>query len=179
MIQDVSRRDKRHAFLAAIGLALVVMLIGAPVVEAAIQRVRVKGSVKVKDTSGDALDSKAIPAMGLFGAEGSSGALAVRTFGGGGGFLGAADCDGVPANLPGSVAVSNKIVTGIIITGTGGTFTVTSDAIGGGALPLLNFSVTADNPNVFVGLGNGLTLTDALTFTCTAGTNANLVVLGQ
>jgi hypothetical protein len=176
---DVSRRERFKALFGAIALAIVVMLVAPPVVQAATQAVKVKGKVKVADTDGDAIESKAIADMGLLAAEGSDGALAVRNFAGGGGFLGAADCTETDADgLVNTVSVGNAIVTGIIMTGTDATWTVTSAAIGGGLLPLLNFRTTTDNPNEFVGLGNGLTLTAPLTFTCT-GTNGNIAVLGQ
>src|SRR5687767_3586448 len=92
---DVSRRDKRQTFFAAIGIALAVFVLGAPVVEAAISRVKLAGgtaTAKVKDSSGDVVESEAIPAMGLTQAEGTDGAIAVRNFAGGGGLLGAGDC---------------------------------------------------------------------------------------
>lgn len=176
-LYQVSTREKRATFAKVVIACLMAFLLAPPIAQAAAQQI--KGTVKIKDSGGGAIDSKAVPAMGLFGAQGSSGALAVRNFAGGGGFLGAADCtETTEDGLTNSVSIVNSIVTGMIFTGTDGTFTVTSDAIGGGALPLLRFRVTADHPNEFVGLGNGLTLTDALTITCT-GTNGNVAVLGQ
>lgn len=181
-----TRSEKRRTFFAAIAISLMVMLVAAPVVQAAAQAVKVKNKpqVKIKDSNGDVIESEPIADMGLLAAEGSDGAIAVRNYAGGGGFQGAADCTATQADgLANSVEVSNAIVTGLIITGTDAKVTVTSAAIGGGALPLANFRVNANHPNEFVGLGNGLTATAPLTFTCTAegggDGNGNVVVLGQ
>jgi hypothetical protein len=97
------------------------------------------------------------------------------------GLLGAGDCTASrePAQGPlkNSVTLSQgAIVTGLIITGTG-TVRVTSEALQN--IPLANFTVNAQNPNEFVGLGNGLTVTSPLTFTGIDGTACNFVVLGQ
>ena len=176
---EASAREKRSTFVKVVVGCLMAFIIAPPLAQAATQAVKVTNAVKVKDSTGDAIESEAVDPMGLFGAEGSSGALAVRTFGGGGGFLGAADCTETTADgLTNTVSVTDSIVTGIILTGTDATFTMTSDAVGAGVLPLTRFRVSTDNPNEFVGLGNGLTLTDALTLTC-SGTNGNAVLLGQ
>ncbi len=185
MNADVSRRERFNAVFAAIALAMVVVVLAPPVVKAATQKVKVTNPVKVVALDGTEIESKAIPPMGLLQAEGSDGAVAVRNFAGGGGFLGAADCtdETETSGLPNEVEVSNRIVTAIIVTGTDGVVTTTSEAVGGGELPLLNFRVNASNPNLFVGLGNGLTATAPLLFTCTGegggDGEANLVVLGQ
>jgi hypothetical protein len=175
---EVSAREKRSTFVKVVVGCLLAFIIAPPLAQAAVQSVKVTNAVKVKDSTGDAVESEVINPMGLFGAEGSSGAIAVRNFAGGGGFIGAADCN--PATpLTTSVSAENAIVTAIIITGTDSTWTTTSEAVGGGALPLLNWKMDANNNSVFVGLGNGLTLTDALTITCTAGANGNAVLIGQ
>ena len=174
----LSRGEKRSSFLAAIAVGLMVMLLGAPMVEAAVRKVRVQGQVKVADTNGDALESEVIEDMGLLQAEGSSGALAVRNFAGGGGFLGAGDCTATTADgRPNFVEVSNVIVTGIIFTGTDAQIGVQSTAVG--PIDLLKFRVNANHPNEFIGLGNGLTATAPLTFTCVDGGTGEFVVLGQ
>lgn len=176
---EVSSREKRTTFVKVVVGCLIAFIIAPPLAQAATQAVRVTNAVRVKDTTGDAIDSKVVADMGLFSAAGSSGAIAVRNFAGGGGFLGAADCTASTADgLTNVVSITDSIVTGMIFTGTDGKFTVKSDAVGGGALALLNFRVSTSAPNEFVGLGNGLTLTDALTITCT-GTDGNVVVLGQ
>lgn len=182
-LMEVSRGEKRRTFIAAISVALMVMLVGAPVVQAAVQAVKVKGAVKVKDSTGDVIESKAIGTMGLLEAPGSDGAIAVRNYAGGGGFLGAGDCtastEPAAGPLANTVTLSGgKIVTGIIITGTG-TVRVTSDAIGNGLVPLANFTVSNQDANEFVGLGNGLTVTAPLKFTGIDGTACNFVILGQ
>lgn len=175
---SLSRREKSKSLLAAIAVGLMVMLVGAPVVQAAVQTVKVKGQVKVADTNGDALESEVIEDMGLLQAEGSSGALAVRNFAGGGGFLGAGDCTATTADgRPNFVEVSNVIVTGVIFTGTDAQIGVQSSAVG--PIDLLKWRVNANNPNEFIGLGNGLTATAPLTFTCVDGGTGEFVVLGQ
>jgi hypothetical protein len=175
---EVSAREKRSTFVKVLVACLVAAVLAPPLAQAAVTKIR--GTVKIKDSSGDAIDSARVPPMGVFEAAGSNGALAVRNFAGGGGFLGAADCTASLADgLPNSVSVQNSIVTAILITGSNATYTGTSEAIGGGQLPLLNFTVNASNPSVTASLGTGLTLTDALTFTCTAGDNGNIVLLGQ
>jgi hypothetical protein len=179
-----SWRAQRRTVFAVIGVLLLVWLVAAPIVQAQ-QRVRVVGGNlrNVARISNQLLDAQAIPAMGLFGAHGTTGnrgALSVRTFGGGGGFLGAGNCTpgtGPGNPLPNVVGVENSILTGIILTGNG-TVTVTAAAVGGGNVPLANFEVNPQNPNVFVGLGNGLTVTSVVTFTG-SGTDCNYVLIGQ
>ena len=177
---DSAKRERRQSFVLALVLAIAVSVLAAPVVEAAVTTI--KGTVKVKDSNGSAVESEVIAPGGAFQTGGSSGAVAVRTFGGGNAFGGAADCTGTPTPtdpLPNSITVpGGNLVTGIIATGTDMNIRVTSEAVGGGQLPLLNFQTTAENPNVFIGLGNGLELDDNLTMTCTAGTG-NFVVVVQ
>ncbi|HEX2196812.1 MAG TPA: hypothetical protein VHJ76_07785 [Actinomycetota bacterium] len=183
-LNEVTRRERRQTLLAAIAIGLVVFIVGAPVVEAQINRVRLAGgqtTAKIKDSNGDAVESLRIPEMGLTDAPGSGGAVAVRNFAGGGGLLGAGDCTAStePAQgpLPNTVTLGGgNILTGIIITGTG-TVRVTTDALG--PIPLANFTVNAENPNEFVGLGNGLTITTPLHVTGIDGTACNFVLVGQ
>ncbi|MGH2754282.1 MAG: hypothetical protein ACRDLB_07580 [Actinomycetota bacterium] len=179
----MSRREKRSSFLAAISVALLVMLVGAPVVDAATKKVRLQGKAKVADTNGSDIESEAIGAMGLLQAPGSDGALAVRNYAGGGGLLGAGDCtastDPAQGPLQNVVEITGgDILTGIIITGTG-TVTVTAESLGNHQIPLANFTVDANNPNEFIGLGNGLTLTAPVRFTGQDGTACNFVIVGQ
>ena len=181
---DVSKRDRRQTFLAAIAIGLCVFILGAPVVQAAISRVKLAGGTatsKIKDSGGGTVESRPIPDMGLTLAEGSTGAIAVRNYAGGGGLLGAGDCtastDPAQGPLSNTVDLSGgHVVTGIIITGTG-TVRITTDALG--PIPLANFVVNAQHPNEFVGLGNGLTVTTPLHFTGIDGTACNFVILGQ
>lgn len=180
---DSGKRERRQSFVLAFVAAIMISVMLAPTVEAAIQRVKVRGAVKVKDTTGDAVESEAIGQAGLPAPTGgSSGALAVRTFAGGNQFLGAADCDaadpaagdifGNTLNVPGG-----HMVTGLIITGEAD-IVVTSQAIGSGQVPLLTFQTTAQNPNEILTLDNGLELTDNLRLTCTSG-EAQFVAIGQ
>jgi len=184
---EVARSDKLKALIGAIALTIAIAVLVPPAVEAAAQKVKtVKGSVtkvqgavtaKMRSTSGKVINSKRITSQGLFDAAGSAGALDVRTFAGGNGFIGAGNC---PAGGLTNTAVvpGGSIVTGIIATSAAsGVITVTSDAIGGGALPLLQFQVNADSPNVGFSLGNGIRATDTITFTCTG--TARFVLIGQ
>ncbi|MDQ3914068.1 MAG: hypothetical protein M3279_02890 [Actinomycetota bacterium] len=183
---EVSGRDRRQTFFAAIGIALTVFIVGAPVVEAAISRVKLAGGTatsKIKGSDGAEIESEAIGPMGLLQAEGTDGAIAVRNYAGGGGLLGAGDCTAStePAQGPLKNVVElsgGDIVTGLIVTGTG-TVRVTSLALGNHQLPLANFTANAENPNVVVAFGTGLTLTSQLRFTGIDGTACNFVVLGQ
>lgn len=199
MDTQVTRREKRRSFLGAIAVASVIMLIGAPVVQAAVQTVKVRGAVKVKGTNNVPIESEAIPGLGLFDAEGSTGALAVRNFAGGGGLLGTGDCTAAsqanpdPAN-PADVrsntytvpASADTIITGIIITGPDANVSVSApdllNVIGPGAVN--TFSTNRDNSTIFVGLGNGLTVTPSkLVFSCTGDGggdgSGNFTILGQ
>lgn len=176
---ETSRREKRQSFVVALALAAVVSVLAAPAVEAALQ------TVKIKDSDGGAIDAKRVPPMGLFDAQGSAGAVAVRNFAGGGGFLGAIDC-GTDMNEPQPeefIGQSGSIVTGIIIGGTDAKATIFSQAIANGALPLMRLRANAAHPNEFVGLGNGLTLTDNLIIRCAGegGPNGDgqVIILGQ
>lgn len=183
---EVSRRDKRQTFFSAIGIALIVFIVGAPVVEAAVSRVKLAGgtaTAKIKDSDGTEVESEAIGPMGLLQAEGSDGAIAVRNYAGGGGLLGAGDCTAStePAQGPLKNVVElsgGDIVTGLIVTGTG-TIRVTSLALGNHNLPLSNFTVNTDNPNLAITFGTGLTLTSQLRFTGIDGSACNFIVLGQ
>jgi hypothetical protein len=148
-------------------------ILAPPLAQAATQTI--KGTVKIKDSGNGTISASAIGSMGLFEAAGSSGALDVRNFAGGGGVLGAADCSAATP-LEDNVAVTDSIVTGIILTGTSSTWTATAAAFG--PIPLANWTLSASNSDVFVGLGNGLTITTELKITCT-GTSGNLIVVGQ
>jgi hypothetical protein len=175
---ETSAREKRSTFVKVVAGCLLAFIIAPPLAQAAVTTI--KGSVKIKDSGGGAISASSIGAMGLFEAAGSSGAVDVRNFAGGGGVLGAADCTETTADGPANfVAVTDSIVTGIIITGTDATFTATAQAFANHALPLLQFRTTPDHPSEFIGLGNGLTITTELKITCTAGTNGRLIVVGQ
>ena len=182
---DSGKRERRSAFVTALVLAFALSVFAAPVVEAAAQRIKGTVTAKIKDTTGDPTDSKDIGTLGLFQAAGSNGALAVRNFAGGGGFLGAGDCD--PASqLPNQVVVNAPdIVTGIIVTGDNAAVAVSSEQVDtlfgvpdGADFPVANITTTAQNPTQFLGLGNGLTATSPIKFNCADG-EGNFVVLGQ
>ena len=177
---DSGKRERRQSFVLALVLAISVSVLAAPVVEAAVTTI--KGTVKVKDSTGSPVESEVIAPGGAFQTGGSSGAIAVRTFAGGNAFAGAADCTATPTPtdpLTNSIEVEGgNIVTGILATGDNMNIVATSNAVGGGQLPLLNLQTTPENPNISITLGNGLELDDKLTLTCTAGTG-NFVVIVQ
>jgi hypothetical protein len=178
---EVTRREKTKSFFSAIALALVVFYIAAPAVEAAVTRVRGTVTAKVKDSTGDVIESEIIGDMGVLQAEGSDGAIATRTYAGGGGFLGAGDCTaaaGQPADrLSNTLSVENRIVTGILLTGTG-KLQITSNALPAAGV-LSEFEVNAANPNFTATIPTGLTITSALNFTGVEGGNCKWVILGQ
>lgn len=188
-------KTHRKTWLGVVAAIAAVALIGAPVAQAAIQKVKVTGKVNVKiaDTNGVAIESKSVPDLGLLGAPGTAGALAVRNYAGGGGLLGTGDCtatEDIPAgdrnNSTTIAADATTIITGIIVTGTDAKVGVAApdldSLIGPGAVN--EFRADENTPNVFVGLGNGLTVFPSeLVFTCT-GLNGgagegNYTLLGQ
>lgn len=184
---DSGKRERRQAFVLALVLAISISVLAAPVVEAAVTRI--KGNVNVKDSTGDPIDSQSTGALGLFQAEGSSGAIAVRNFAGGGGFLGAADCNPQTA-LPDTITLPSangvgRIVTGIIVTGSNASAAISSEQVdtlfgvpANADFPVANITTTAENQTQTLALGNGLTLTAPLKIKCN-GNNGNIVVLGQ
>jgi hypothetical protein len=167
----------RQTWVIAIVAIAVLFVAGMPAVQAAAQKVKVQGKV-------GNIDAKRVPAMGLLDAPGSSGAVAVRNYAGGGGLLGAGDCDAATPNRPDSVNVAanrSTIITALIITGTDATIGVSAPDLTPllGPGPIVTFRVTAGSPNQFVGLGNGLTVFPSnLVFTCT-GSDGQFVILGQ
>jgi hypothetical protein len=198
-LQDTTRREKRQTFFVAIALAAAVMLLAAPVVQAAIQKVQVtntvpvkvkgqpiavKGTVnsKIKDSTGDAINSEVIGPMGLTGVPGSDGAMDVRIYAGGTGVLGVGDCTAAAAagTDPSNVVTvpGNRVVTALIITGVG-EVQLTSAATG--AIVLNRFNVDAGTPNYSLSLPNGLGTTAPLTFTGQddGGANCQYTVLGE
>jgi hypothetical protein len=204
---SVSRRDNRRTFLTVVGVGLAIGVIAAPLATAGHgghtipvavkgQPIGVKGTVTSR-IQGSAesnevgtsrlLETESIADMGLTGVEGSQGALAVRTYGGGGGLLAFGDCDATVSGTPpidplNTATLSDKIITALILTGTDGKLVTTSGVAPGH--PILQMRVDgATNPNEFIGLGNGLSVSVPLTFTCTgengpAG-DGEWVILGQ
>jgi hypothetical protein len=172
---EVSAREKRSTFVKVVVACLIAAVLAPPLAQAAVTRI--KGTVKIKDSGGGAIDSAATGPLGIFEAAGSNGAVATRNFAGGGGFLGAVDCDAATTVVPASSEINNSIVTAVLVSGSDATFEVTAAALGGAKV--LEFDMDANNNQGGFTSPTGLTLTAALTFTCTAGTDGNLVVLGQ
>jgi hypothetical protein len=145
----------------------------------------------ISDTDGSITESESIADQGITQVPGTNGAIAVRTYAGGNGLLGAGDCTATTADGLPSVAVvpGSRIVTALIITGTDGRVTLTTDAVGNGLLPLSKFRVNAGHPNEVLALGNGLGTTAPLTFTGSSEAtgapgapsdgSCNFVILGQ
>lgn len=195
----MEKKSSRMTWLKVAGAVAAVALIAAPVAQAKTQAVKVKGTVNTKvknvvktaDSNGQTIESAAVPDMGLLGAPGSAGAVAVRNYAGGGGFWGTGDCNSTSGGIdrPNSTTVpsdANNIITGVILTGTDAKLAVTAPDL----LPLIgpkavaNFRTDATTPNAFIGLGNGLTVSPSeLVFTCTGWTDADgegdYVILGQ
>jgi hypothetical protein len=184
-LYESTRREKRQSFFVAIALAAAVMILAAPVVQAAVQSVKVANtpSVKLKDTAGGRINSEPVGPMGITGVTGSSGAVDVRVYAGGTGVLGLGDCSTTDADgFTNVVAVpGGKVVTAFILTGTG-TVTMTSEALTQNQpVPLSKFHVDSANPNFALTLPEGLGTTAPLTFTANAGApgDCSFVVLGQ
>jgi hypothetical protein len=175
---ETSKREKRQVFMVAIFVALAAMVL-QPVVAQAVTRIRGTVTAKVKDTGGGRVDARSINPgdLGIADAPGSSGAMDSRNFPGGAGLLGVADCQAATPIGNEITITGNHVVSDMLLTGTDGTITITSDAVAGGALPVLVASVDANESNVLADLANGLAVTAPLTFTA-AGTNCNFVVLG-
>ena len=95
------------------------------------------------------------------------------------------ECTAAPAPGPTLTvgANPNRKVTALIITSDGsgtGQVSVAAPAVLPSPLTVVDFTVTAENPNEFIGLGNGLTVTPSdLVFTCSGAGNVKFAVLGQ
>ncbi|MDQ3956457.1 MAG: hypothetical protein M3285_13010 [Actinomycetota bacterium] len=187
-MRDLGMNERRDGqlFCSVVALAVAVFISGAPVVEAAVSKVRLAGgqaTAKIKSTDGGVIESKPVGRLGVFEGKGSPGAVDVRDFPGGVGILGAGDCTAStePAQGPlaNVVAISpGNVISDLIVTGTG-TIRVTSAAIGGGAIPLANFVVNAESPNAVVPFANGLKASKTtITFTGIDGTACNFLILG-
>lgn len=181
---DVSGREKRATFAKVLVACLMAAVLAPPLAQAAVTTI--KGTVKIKDSSGDAVSSSKVDPMGVFQAGGAAGALDVRTYSGGGGFLGTGDCLSATA-IPATISVTAPdVATGLIITGSNGTIGVSSEATDalfgipeGTDYALISFEVDQNNTTEVVSFGNGLTLTSPLKITCTAGNDAQFVLLGM
>jgi hypothetical protein len=178
------KRERRQSFVVALAVAVGLSVLLAPVVEAAVTKVKGTVTAKVKDTNGDGIESEVIEDAGAPAPTGgSTGALAVRTFAGGNQFLGAADCDppgtGGPTDIFGDTLTvpGGHHVTAVIVTGTA-SVQVRAQAVGSGNIPLLTLAATADNPVVTLALDNGLELTDNLILQCTSG-SGQFAAIGQ
>lgn len=199
-LQQSSGREKRQTFFVAIALAAAVMLLAAPVVQAAVQKVfvtntvpvkvkgqpiAVKGTVnsKIKDSTGGAINSEVVPDMGITGVPGSDGALDVRVYAGGTGLLGVGDCTAAAAAgtdpLNTLTVPGNRVVTAFIMTGEG-EVDLTSAVAGSIVLNRFKTDPTV-MPNYALSLPNGLGTTAPLTFTGVddGGANCQWVVLGE
>jgi hypothetical protein len=193
-LYESSRRESRRTWALALTLLVAIFIAGAPVVQAAVQAVRVTNTpnVKIKDTGDGRINSQAVPNLGVdaLGVPGSTGAVDVRTFGGGGGLIAAGDCDGDDSdNRPSELTVAanpKTIITALIVTGDDADVAVSAPNLTPiiGAGPVANFRSTTAAPNAFIGLGNGLTVQPAnLVFECTGvgggPGSGNFVILGQ
>jgi hypothetical protein len=221
-VDQSQTRDRTRTFVAIIAMVLIASVISAPVASA-INSVfaRIKstsggtikasggavwtkqqGGVKVQDSGGGAVESSPVtfnnapfPPTGA----GSTGAIDVKSYAGGGSFLGAGDCTTATGGadigaggqgLPNTVVVpAGTIITALLVNGTDGQVKVTSALPALAAIPgLQRYRVTPNMPNVTAAFGSGLAITDALTFeginaadngvTETAG-ECNFVVIGQ
>lgn len=190
---DSARADTRRFFMVA-ALAVLVGLVAPAGVQAAKKssKVTIKNPfliTRVQDSTGDVTESEAIPPMGSTAVPGSDGALAVRSYAGGGGFIGAIDCD--TASPPAASitiatdATANEVVTGLLASNASGTtanFTVSAGGPLAALGTLLSINVPADGFES-VDLSTGLTVhCCSVTIACTttgAGLGGDLIVLGR
>jgi hypothetical protein len=202
-LQESAQREKRQIFVAAMGIALAVMVLAPPIVEAATQNVRVVNDPQVTVKNGNTRQ------LGSFGAilpnqagQFPKKALAVANTAGGGGFWGVGFCGAatddaesndtgsdnrviVPAAAPGNPP---NIVTGVLL----GEFnaaapesivTVKAPTLPTGAQPITGIGNTDEQPTTVASFGTGLTVSPSrLVFECGPESGANgasFVVLGQ
>lgn len=188
-------RDRTRMFVGAIALVLVASVVSGPVASAAttvIAKIKsttgatIKASggavhtkqqgavtAKLRDSGSGAVEASSVnfnnapfpPSVAN-----STGAIDVKTYAGGGALMGAGNCTATPADGPNVVEVpANTHITGIIMTqgttGGSGQVNVQSALPDLAGLRLLRLRVSDAAPNAFVGLGNGITITDDLVFT--------------
>jgi hypothetical protein len=226
-LHDGFKRERRQTLVLALVLAVSVSVFAAPAAYSAVRSVKARlfnskgqaikttsGAVntkqqgdvgsRTKDSGGGAVEASPVSftnaAIEPTGAS-STGAIDVKTYAGGGSFLGAGDCTtavggadigGGGQGLPNAVIVpGGTIITALLVNGTDGQVKVTSANPGLVGLPALQrYRVTAEMPNVTAAFGNGLAINDALTFTGVKSTDngpggddvdgeCNFVVLGQ
>lgn len=230
MDQFETRAEKTRMFVGAIVLVLVASVVSGPIASAATTVVaKIKGSggqtikasggavhtrvvnptkavnAKLRDSGNGAVEASPVrftkAAIEPTGAS-STGAIDVKTYAGGGSFLGAGDCTtqtgGEDVVAHGGQGLENfvtvpggTIITALLVNGTDGQVKVTSANPGLVTIPALQrYRVTAEMPNVTAAFGNGLAINDALTFTGVSSTDngvggddvngeCNFVVLGQ
>jgi hypothetical protein len=205
-LQESAHREKRQMFVAAIGIALAVMVLAPPIVEAATQNVRVVNEPTVALKNGKAVQSRQLGAMGAIPNQPGqfpTKAISVANTAGGGGFYGVGFCDAsttvaesgdtggdnrviVPAAAPGNPP---NIVTGVIVgeqnpAAPPVNVTVKAPDLPTGATPITGFGNSAEQPTTVAAFGTGLTVSPSrLVFECggNAGppNGASFVVLGQ
>ena len=187
---ESSVRSTRKTWLIVVAGIAAIALIGAPVVQAATQSVRVKGKVKIAGTNGQTISASPIGDMGVLGAPGSDGAVDVRTYGGGGGFYGTGDCTpDATTSRPNTTTVpasADNVITGILVTGTDAMVSVRAPDLDTliGPFPVQKFRTDATTPNAAITLGNGLSVFPSeLVFTCTGWDggdgSGDYVIIGQ
>ena len=198
----------RSRFAGVMGIILLFAVLAPPVVNAAIQRVRVANRVAVEgrvrvtnnqvvvrtgdealniaDSTGDSVEAQGVGTMGEFDAPGSAGALAVRNFAGGGGVLGAGDCT-ASTGRPNVILLDGVIVTAVMVTGTNGRVTLASNQTTVDPTvfdSILALRVDSVSHNESMEFGNGMTIPGALRLTGSASGGSGdgdcqYVVLGQ
>ena len=152
-------RSTRKTLVVVVAGIAAIALIGAPVVQAATQKVKVTGKVKIAASNGQNISASPVADMGLLSAPGSTGAVDVRTYGGGGGFYGTGDCTATATtSRPNTTTVeagSDNVITGIIVTGTNAMLSVTAPDLDSliGPCPVQNFRTDADQPELLRCIG--------------------------
>jgi hypothetical protein len=187
---ESTKRGTRKTLAVVVAGVAAIALIGAPVVQAATQKVKVTGKVKIAASNGQTISASPVADMGLLSAPGSNGAVDVRTYGGGGGFYGTGDCTAdATTSRPNTTTVeagADNVITGILVTGTNARVSVRAPDLDSliGPFPVQNFRTDATSPNFSVALGNGLSVFPSqLVFTCTGWDggdgSGDYVIIGQ
>jgi hypothetical protein len=204
-LQESAQREKRQMFVTAIGIALAVMVLAPPIVQAAVQRVKVTNEPTVGVKNGQAIQTRPLGNLGAIPNQAGqfpTKALSVANVAGGGGFWGVGICGAatdnneandtgddnrviVPAAGPGNPP---NIVTGVIVgeqnpAAPPANVTVKAPDLPSGNNPITGFGNSAEQPTMTASFGTGLTVSPSrLIFECqpeSGPTGASFVVLGQ
>jgi hypothetical protein len=194
-LEESARREKRQVFLAAIGIAVAVMVLAPPIVQAAAQKVNIvkskplvvkKVNEPVAVSNGQARQLGAMGAIPNVQGQFPTKAMAVATTAGGGGFWGVGVCGAptedseqldepddnrviVPASQPGNPPnVVTAVLLGEVVTAAPPALvTVKAPTLPTGNNAITGIENSNEEPTKVVTFGNGLTVSPSrLVFEC-------------